>query len=136
MMERYLAIKVVMMPRDTNPVGTIFGGVLLSYIDQAAHCGARWTAAQLHAHAPLMVTVAIDKVVFKEPVLIGDLVSFWSTCMRIGSTSITLHIEVEAERDGRIIPVTQADVIYVSVAKQSDGTMKPVPHGIPPDAIG
>jgi acyl-CoA thioesterase YciA len=135
MLERYLAIKVVMMPRDTNPVGTIFGGVLLSYIDQAAHCGARWTIEQLRGNAPRMVTVAIDKVVFKEPVLVGDLVSFWSICTRIGSTSITLHIEVEAERDSRIIPVTQADVIYVAVAKQADGTMKPVPHGLSTDSL-
>jgi acyl-CoA thioesterase YciA len=133
MPERYLAIKVVMMPRDTNPVGTIFGGVLLSYIDQAAHCGARWAVTQRQGNAPLLVTVAIDKVEFKEPVLVGDLVSFWASCTRIGKTSVTIRIEVEAERQGRTIPVTQADVVYVSVAKQPDGTMKPRPHGIPPE---
>ncbi len=135
MAERYLAIKVVMMPRDTNPVGTIFGGVLLSYIDQAAHCGARWAVQQRNGHAPMLVTVAIDKVEFKEPVLIGDLVSFWATCTKVGKTSVTIHVEVEAERQGRVISVTQADVIYVSVAKQSDGLMKPVPHGIAPDPV-
>jgi acyl-CoA thioesterase YciA len=135
MTERYLAIKVVMMPRDTNPVGTIFGGVLLSYIDQAAACGARWAVEQLQGNAPLLVTVAIDKVEFKEPVLVGDLVSFWSTCVRVGRTSVTVHIQVEAERMGKILPVTQAEVIYVAVAKQSDGTMKPVPHGISPERL-
>jgi acyl-CoA thioesterase YciA len=123
-----------MMPRDTNPVGTIFGGVLLSYIDQAAHGGARWIVNQRDGNAPMLVTVAIDKVEFKEPVLIGDVVSFWATCAKIGRTSVTVRVEVEAERNGKILPVTQADVIYVSVARQSDGTMKPVPHGITPDA--
>ncbi|HQR06591.1 MAG TPA: hotdog domain-containing protein [Gemmatales bacterium] len=129
MSERYLAIKVVMMPRDTNPLGTIFGGVLLSHIDQAAYWGAKHAIDARKGNASMMVTIAIDKVDFKEPVLVGDLVSFWSTCIRIGRTSVTVRIEVEAERKGKIIPVTQADVIYVSVDRQPDGTLKPVPHG-------
>src|SRR6185369_7242760 len=123
MPERYLAIKVVMMPRDTNPGGTICGGVLLSDMDQAAHGGAGWIVNKNNGNAPLLVTVAIDKVEFKEPVLIGDVVSFWAACAKVGRTSVTVRVEVEAERNGRIIPVTQADVIYVSVAKQNDGTM-------------
>jgi acyl-CoA thioesterase YciA len=129
MSDRYLAIKVVMMPRDTNPLGTIFGGVLLSYIDQAAACGARHVLDQAGCKSPMLVTIAIDKVDFKQPVMVGDLVSFWSSPVRIGRTSITVRIEVEAERKGKILPVTQADVIYVSVERQADGTMKPVPHG-------
>lgn len=129
MSNRYLAIKVVMMPRDTNPLGTIFGGVLLSYIDQAAHCGARHALEELGGKPSMLVTIAIDKVDFKEPVLVGDLVSFWSSCVRVGRTSITVRIEVEAERQGRVLHVTQADVIYVSVERHADGTMKPVPHG-------
>jgi len=133
MSERYLAIKVVMMPRDTNPLGTIFGGVLLSHIDQAAHWGAKHAIDERKGNAPMLVTIAIDKVDFKEPVLVGDLVSFWSTCIRIGRTSVTVRIEVEAERQNRIIPVTQADVIYVSVDRQADGTLRPVPHGVPPE---
>ncbi len=133
MSERYLAIKVVMMPRDTNPLGTIFGGVLLSHIDQAAHWGAKHAIDERKGNAPMLVTIAIDKVDFKEPVLVGDLVSFWSTCVRIGRTSVTVRIEVEAERQSRIIPVTQADVIYVSVDRQADGTLRPVPHGVPPE---
>lgn len=134
MSERYLAIKVVMMPRDTNPLGTIFGGVLLSYIDQAAACGAKYILDQHGCKSPMLVTIAIDKVDFKQPVMVGDLVSFWSSPVRIGRTSITVRIEVEAERQGKILPVTQADVIYVSVERQADGTMKPVPHGAPPEA--
>lgn len=129
MSDRYLAIKVVMMPRDTNPLGTIFGGVLLSYIDQAAHCGARHALEERGGKPAMLVTIAIDKVDFKEPVLVGDLVSFWSSSVRVGKTSVTVRIEVEAERQGKIIPVTQADVIYVSVERQADGTMKPIPHG-------
>ena len=128
----YIAIQVVMMPRDTNPRGTIFGGVILSFIDQAAHWGARHALESKGGHPAMLVTIAIDKVDFKQPVLVGDLVSFWSTCVRIGKTSITVRIEVEAERQGKILPVTQADVIYVSVQKQPDGTMKPVPHGAAP----
>src|SRR5437763_1390803 len=91
MPERYLAIKVVMMPRDTNPLGTIFGGVLLSYIDQAAHWGAKHAVDERKGKAHMLVTIAIDKVDFKEPVLVGDLVSFWSTCIRIGKTSVTVR---------------------------------------------
>ena len=129
MQSRYLAIKVVMMPRDTNPLGTIFGGVLLSYIDQAAHWGARHALEERGGKPPMLVTIAIDKVDFKQPVLVGDLVSFWSSCIRVGRTSVTVRIEVEAERQGKILPVTQADVIYVSVQRQPDGTIKPIPHG-------
>ncbi len=129
MSERYLAIKVVMMPRDTNPLGTIFGGVLLSYIDQAAACGARFVLDQQGGKSAMLVTIAIDKVDFKQPVMVGDLVSFWTTPVRIGRTSISIRVEVEAERQGKILPVTQADVIYVSVERQADGTMKPIPHG-------
>jgi acyl-CoA thioesterase YciA len=131
MSNRYLAIKVVMMPRDTNPLGTIFGGVLLSYIDQAAHCGARYALEEKGGKPGMLVTIAIDKVDFKQPVLVGDLVSFWSSCVKVGRTSVTVRVEVEAERQGKILPVTQADVIYVAVEKQADGTMKPVPHGAP-----
>lgn len=133
MSERYLAIKVVMMPRDTNPLGTIFGGVLLSHIDQAAAFGARHALEDRGGKPAMLVTIAIDKVDFKQPVLVGDLVSFWSSCVRVGKTSVTVRIEVEAERKGTTIPVTQADVIYVSVDRQLDGTLKPVPHGAAPD---
>ena len=86
---RHLALKVSMMPRDTNPHGTIFGGVILSYIDQAGHVGAHhqircagWPERQL-------VTVALDRVEFHQPVFVGDVVSFWARVLRIGRTSIT-----------------------------------------------
>jgi len=115
-----LAIRVVLMPKDTNALGTIFGGVILSFIDQAGaveahrHCGGR------------IVTVAMREVVFHAPVFVGDLISFYTATKRIGTTSVTVHVEVEAERGhpgGPKAKVTEADVVFVRV--DSDG--RPVP---------
>ncbi|MGE0495162.1 MAG: acyl-CoA thioesterase [Vulcanimicrobiota bacterium] len=110
---RQPAIRVTMMPRDTNHHGTIFGGVLLSYIDQA---GA--VAASLHTRRKL-VTVAMREVVFHEPVKVGDLVSFYGEIARIGNTSVTVKVTVVAERllePGQVsIEVTEAEVVYVAV---------------------
>ncbi len=116
------AIRVLMMPRDTNAYGTIFGGIILSYIDQAGAIEARRQGAQF------MVTVSMDKVVFHEPVYVGDLVSFWTETIRIGTTSVTVKVIVEALRwqnpDQRVI-VTQADVTYVNVGE--DRRPRPIP---------
>jgi acyl-CoA thioesterase YciA len=105
------AIRVLMMPRDTNAHGTIFGGVILSYIDQAGAIEARRQGCHL------MVTVSMDKVVFHEPVQVGDLVSFWTETLRIGTTSITTRVVVEAIRNGSDdrVTVTEAQVVYVNV---------------------
>src|SRR5947209_15866134 len=97
MSEPYLAIQVVMMPRDVNPHGTIFGGVILSYIDQAGAIGARREVAQAGGALPFLVTVAINRVEFHEPVLVGDVVRFLTRLVRIGKTSITLQVSVQAE---------------------------------------
>ena len=106
------AIRVVMMPRDTNALGTIFGGVILSHIDLAA-------AIEAHRyHAGRLVTVAMDKVVFKKPVMVGDLVSFFTETERVGTTSVTVRVSVWAQRRfGAIerIPVTEALVTLVAV---------------------
>lgn len=123
---RYLAVKVVMMPRDTNPYGTIFGGVLLSYIDQAGAIGARHEIQLNGWRIQPIVTVAMQSVEFHEPVFVGDTVSFWTVLRRIGNTSITMLVTVEAERNGQPRLLTQAEVTYVSVASQ-DGERKPVP---------
>lgn len=114
--QRYLAIKVVMMPRDTNPYGTIFGGVILSYIDQAGAVGARHEIEIQGFPAQPLVTVALEGVEFREPVFVGDTLSFWTSIRRIGKTSITIHVTVETERDGQSRLLTQADVTYVAVA--------------------
>jgi acyl-CoA thioesterase YciA len=106
------AIRVLMMPRDTNAHGTIFGGVILSYIDQAGAIEARRQGSRL------MVTVSMDKIVFHEPVFVGDLVSFWTETTRIGNTSITVKVVVEAIRGGdpnTKVLVTEAQVVYVNV---------------------
>ena len=124
--DRYLALKVMMMPRDTNPYGTIFGGVILSYIDQAGAIGARFEIARKDFPFQDIVTVAMKSVEFHQPVFVGDCVSFWTELRSIGKTSITMHITVETERDGEVTKLTEADVTYVSV--KTDGhTRKPVP---------
>ena len=115
MSEPYLAIQVVMMPRDTNSGGTIFGGILLSYIDQAGAIGARREVVRAGGPLPMLLTVAINRVEFKKPVLVGDVVRFLTRLVRIGRTSITMHVDVEAERDGQVLHVTEAELVYVSV---------------------
>lgn len=104
-----------MMPRDTNPYGTIFGGVLMSYIDQAGAVGARHEIARQTLPVPSIVTVAMNGVEFHEPVFVGDTVSFWTELRRLGSTSITIHVTVETDRDEKLLKVTEADVTYVAV---------------------
>jgi acyl-CoA thioesterase YciA len=114
----HLAVKVVMMPRDTNHVGTIFGGVLLSYIDQAGGVGARYEIRQAGWGDPALVTVAMTSVEFHQPVFVGDVVSFWTRVTRIGTSSITVHVSVEAEREGSAVRLTEAEVTYVAIDPQ------------------
>ena len=106
------AIRRVMMPRDTNAFGTIFGGVILSEIDLAA-------AVEAHRHhTGRVVTVAMDGVVFREPVYVGDCVSFFAECERLGTTSITVKVKVWSERrfgHGANVYVTEASVTMVAV---------------------
>lgn len=110
------AIRVLMMPKDTNALGTIFGGIILSYIDQAG-------AVEAHRHAVgRLVTVAMREVVFHAPVFVGDLVSFFTETLRLGRTSISVKVTVEAERGyqgaGRV-KVTEAEIVYVHVDKNN-----------------
>src|SRR6187455_2599309 len=86
------AIRVVMMPRDTNPLGTIFGGLILSYIDQAGAVHA------LQLSSKKLVTVAMHEVKFIAPVFVGDLVSFYTKLLKVGTTSVTVRVTVEARR--------------------------------------
>src|ERR1700738_2122421 len=108
--ELYVAIQVVMMPRDTNPMGSIFGGVILSYIDQAGAIGPRREVQLAGGPLPNLVTVAVNRVEFKQPVLVGDVVRFMTRPVRLGRTSITMHIQVEAERGTEVLQVTEAEV--------------------------
>ncbi len=113
------AIRITLLPRDTNSQGTIFGGVILSHIDIAG-------AIQAHRHTkmPRFVTVAMREVIFHEPVFVGDLVSFYAETLRVGETSITVRVIVEAERlpSSERIRVTEAEVVYVAVDEKRQKT--------------
>jgi acyl-CoA thioesterase YciA len=122
--EPYVAIRVVMMPRDTNPLGSIFGGVILSHIDSAGAIGARREVAKAGGALPFLVTVAINRVEFKQPVLVGDVVSFNTTLVKMGRTSITMNVAVAAERGAEVLQVTDAEVVYVGVDPRE---RKPLP---------
>lgn len=124
--DRRLALRVVTLPKDTNQYGTIFGGVILSYIDQAGFVEARRHGVHR------WVTVALDRVEFKEPVHMGDVVCFYAHTTRRGTSSVTVKVEVEAERylTGQTVPVTEASLTLVSV----DATGKPIPFISAPTA--
>ncbi|MCG6927451.1 MAG: acyl-CoA thioesterase [Acidobacteria bacterium] len=119
--ERVPAIKVLLLPKDTNALGTIFGGVILSHIDLASAVEAR------KAGPRRLVTRAMREVEFHEPVLLGDIVSFFTETLRVGRTSITVRVSVEAERwrggRGEHVKVTEAEVVLVAV----DESGRPTP---------
>ncbi|HMA79346.1 MAG TPA: hotdog domain-containing protein [Candidatus Binatia bacterium] len=113
-------LRVTMLPRDTNARGTIFGGVILSHIDLAGGIAASRQAPRN------FVTRAMRGVEFIAPVYVGDVVSFYTSVLRQGTTSVTIKVSVEAERgkDPRHrVKVTEAEVIYVAV----DEAGKPLP---------
>jgi acyl-CoA thioesterase YciA len=124
--ERVPAIKVLLLPKDTNALGTIFGGVILSHIDLASAVEARKTAPRR------WVTKAMREVEFHEPVFLGDIVNFFTETVRVGRTSITVSVSVESERwgggHGERVKVTEAEVVLVAV----DEAGRPTP--IRPDA--
>jgi len=114
------AIRIWMMPRDTNALGTIFGGLILSYIDQAGAVEA------LRHSEERLVTAAVHEVKFIAPVFVGDLVSFYAEVTKMGDTSITVCVTVEARRalaPHDTVRVTQAEVVYVAI----DDAGRPVP---------
>lgn len=115
------AIRIVLLPKDTNSNGTIFGGIILSYIDIA---GA--VEAKKHTRESI-VTVALKEVVFKKPVLVGEVVSFYTGTLKIGNSSITVSVDVEVRRQGVDVKVTQAELTYVAV--DECGRPKPLKPG-------
>jgi len=141
-MEPYLALQVVMMPKDANPLPpvwvqpagmtqlypllTIFGGVILSYIDQAGAIGARREVQRAGGRLPFLVTVAVNKVELHRPVLVGDVVRFLTRLVRMGRTSITMHVTVEVDRGTETLQVTEAEVVYVGI-DTSTAERRPVP---------
>ncbi|MFT5422528.1 MAG: acyl-CoA thioesterase YciA [Phycisphaerales bacterium] len=120
-----LSLRVMTMPRDTNIYGTIFGGVILSYIDQAGFVEAK-------RHATLRwVTASVERVDFHAPVISGDIVNLYTRTHRKGTTSITVCVDVDAERwsTGETTNVTHATVTLVAV----DENGKPIPFNPPHD---
>ena len=114
------AIRIVMMPRDTNPDGTVFGGVILSLIDQAAY-----VEAMRQAHHRY-VTISFREVEFHKPVYVGDVLSLYSEVKRIGRTSVVVHVRVCARRRSRpddVADVTHGEVVFVAVDEEGN----PVP---------
>ncbi|MEE2681630.1 MAG: acyl-CoA thioesterase [Planctomycetota bacterium] len=123
-----IALQVLMMPNHTNHEGTIFGGVILSNIDQAAYVEARRHGAHR------WVTAAVDRVDFLAPVYMGDIVSYWAWTSRKGTTSVTVNVEVCAQRrdTGRSCKVTTAELVMVAMGP--DG--KPRPYSDVPTTDG
>src|SRR5919201_3941485 len=114
MSDREPAIRVLLLPKDTNAYGTIFGGVILSNIDLASAVEARKVAPRRY------VTKAMREVEFHEPVFLGDIVNFFTETVRVGRTSVTVRVSVEAERwgagpggagHGERVKVTEAEVV-------------------------
>ncbi|AEG92015.1 acyl-CoA thioesterase [Ramlibacter tataouinensis] len=121
--DRELVLKVIPMPADTNGNGDIFGGWVMAQVDLA---GAVVPAR--HAKGR-MATVAVNQFVFKQPVRVGDILSFYAHVTRIGRTSITVQVEVFAERfgsQGNYIKVTEASLTYVAI--DDNGKPRPIPR--------
>jgi len=121
-------LRIVPMPADTNAHGTIFGGWVMSQVDVAGSIPA-WERAQGR-----IVTVAVNSFVFQEPVFVGDVVSFYARVLKVGRTSITVDVEVYAERrrDGRkqVVKVTEAQLTYVAVDDQRRPRVVPPGDGL------
>jgi acyl-CoA thioesterase YciA len=120
--DRQLVLRVLPMPADSNANGDIFGGWIMAQVDLAgAVLPARIAKGRI-------VTVAVNQFIFKQPVSIGDLLSFYAKVERIGRTSVTVNVEVYAERDPanlHVVKVTEANLTYVAIDR--DGKPRPIP---------
>jgi len=124
--DKSLVLKVIPMPADCNANGDIFGGWVMAQVDLAGSVlPARLAQGRL-------ATVAVNQFVFKQPVRVGDILSFFSTVTRVGNTSITVQVEVFAERfnaQGAYVKVTEASLTYVAIDEQ--GKPRPIPKPLP-----
>ena len=119
----YLAMRVAPMPSDANGNGDIFGGWIMAQVDLAG------STLPGRIAKGRIATVAVNQFVFKQPVSVGDLVSFYARVERIGNTSITVHVSVIAERNPanlQVVKVTEANLTYVAI--DNDGKPRPVPR--------
>jgi acyl-CoA thioesterase YciA len=120
--DKELVLKVIPLPADVNGNGDIFGGWVMAQVDLA---GSVLSARHVRGR---MATVAVNEFIFKQPVRVGDLLSFFSSVKRVGNTSITVHVEVYAERmrdQGKYLKVTEASLTYVAIDEQ--GRPRPIP---------
>ena len=120
--DKELVLKVIPLPADVNGNGDIFGGWVMAQVDLA---GSVLSARHVRGR---MATVAVNEFIFKQPVRVGDLLSFFSSVKRVGNTSITVHVEVFAERmrdQGKYLKVTEASLTYVAI--DENGRPRPIP---------
>ena len=120
--DRQPVIRIIPMPADTNAYGTIFGGWVMAQVDLAGS-----VPASVRSRGKV-VTVAVNSFQFKQPVLVGDLVSFYADVVKVGRTSLTVDVEVYAQRQrfgAQVVKVTEAQLIYVAV--DDERTPRPVP---------
>ncbi len=119
-----LVLKVIPMPADCNANGDIFGGWVMAQVDLA---GAVLPARRVRGR---IATVAVNEFIFKQPVRVGDILSFYANITRVGNTSITVDVQVFAERlreDNASLKVTQATLTYVAI--DDSGKPRPIPKG-------
>ena len=124
--DKELVMKVIPMPADCNANGDIFGGWVMAQVDLAGSViPARYAQGR-------MATVAVNEFIFKQPVRVGDILSFFGHVTRVGTTSVTVHVEVYAERfqtQGRYVKVTQASLTYVAIDENGKPKAIPNPSG-------
>lgn len=121
--DKELVLKVIPMPADTNGNGDIFGGWVMAQVDLA---GSVIPARHVRGR---MATVAVNQFIFKQPVRVGDICSFYASIQRIGNTSVTVEVEVFAERfgaQGQYVKVTEASLTYVAIDEH--GRPRPIPR--------
>lgn len=120
--EKHCTLRVVPMPADLNQNGDVFGGWIMAQVDVAGAIPAVRRARSR------VTTVSVNSFVFKQPISVGDVVSLYADIVRVGSTSITVKVEVYAERnpiDPMVVKVTEAELTYVAI--DGDGSKQPVP---------
>lgn len=121
---RQPALRIMTMPADLNPAGDVFGGWIMANVDIAGAIPARRRAKSRVA------TIAVNSFLFKQPVSVGDLVSFYAEVQSVGRTSVTVDVEVYAERDPEnpvVVKVTEATLTYVALDDR--GRKRPLPQG-------
>ena len=121
--DKELVMRVLPMPADSNANGDIFGGWIMAQVDLAG------SVLPVRIAKGRVTTVAVNQFIFKQPVSVGDLLSFYATVERVGNTSITVHVEVYAERnpaDMQVVKVTEANLTYVAI--DLHGKPRPIPR--------